>query len=120
MLLTLLTTHSMSCIPDRHRIPRDKDRRRRLTDLEKEEIKGKYIPYITSYNMLAREYNVSKRLIMFIINPEKKAINSEQFKERRKDGRYYNREKHTKAVRSLRAYKREVLNLPYYPNKGPN
>lgn len=39
----------------------------KLNDKEISEIRKKYIPYVYSYNMLAREYNVSKSEIIQII-----------------------------------------------------
>lgn len=50
----------------------------------------------------------SPRLISFVLFPERLSHNTALFKERRKDGRYYNRAKHTKAMRDLRRYKQRL------------
>ena len=63
-----------------------------------------------SYNQLANLYGVSKRLIIFYCNPDSLKKTKDDFAERRKDGRYYNRDKHREAVSSLRNYKKN-LNL---------
>jgi hypothetical protein len=60
--------------------------------------------------MLAREFGVSKRMIQFIVNPQSHERAKEQYKERRKDGRYYNKKKHTKSIRKLRAKKNRLFN----------
>ena len=85
------------------------DRRVKLTDEERIEIADAYKSGGTSYNKLAVEYGVSKRLIMFIVNPDKYEVTKKQFAERQKDGRYYDREKHNKAVKKHRDYKKELF-----------
>lgn len=54
---------------------------------------------------IAREYEdkCSRRTIGFIINPEQKKRVAEAFKERRKDGRYYDRDKQREYMRKHRA-----------------
>lgn len=70
------------------KLPKQYDRRIKLTDQQRDEIKEKYVSGIQSQRALAREYKVSRRLISFIVNPDKYEISKEQLKERRKDGRY--------------------------------
>ena len=82
------------------------DRRVRLTPEERAlliEDKGKL-----SQRQAARKYGVSKRLVQFIWNPEMHERIKAQYKERRKDGRYYKKEKHTLAMRTHRRYKRKL------------
>ena len=85
------------------------DRRVKLTDEERIEIADTYKSGGTSYNKLAVEYGVSKRLIMFIVNPDKYEVTKKQFAERQKGGRYYDREKHRMAVKKHRDYKKELF-----------
>ena len=66
----------------------NKDRRVKLSDTQRESIRIEYANGDTSYNKLANKYNVSKRLIIFVVNPDKAKIAREQFKQRRLDGRY--------------------------------
>jgi hypothetical protein len=61
-----------------------------------------------SYNKLAKEFKVSKRLVYFICNPDKLREHRERHKELRKDGRYYDREKHREAIKSTRRYKQKL------------
>src|SRR6056297_1864771 len=91
-------------------IPRKHDKRVKLTYKQKESIKEEYREGNISQRKLAQKYNVSRRLIQFIIDPSKEKRNKELFKERRKDGRYYKKEKHTGQIRVHRQYKQE-LNL---------
>ena len=70
------------------KLPKKYDRRIKLTDQQREEIKAKYATGLYSQYNLADEYHVSRRTISFILNPDKYEISKEQFRERRKDGRY--------------------------------
>jgi len=94
---------------DTIRLPYNADRRRKITAEVKERIRKEYIPYIVSLRFLASKYSISKRAVQFILNPEAEKKCKEQFKERRKDGRYYNSEANTKAARSIRKYKKEIF-----------
>ncbi len=96
---------------DKKKLPKGFDDRVKLTLKQKEEIRIKYKPFIYSYNILAEEYGVSKKLIILICNPDILEKHKRLYKERRKDGRYYNREKHTKAIRKLREKKKLLIKL---------
>lgn len=84
------------------------DRRRKLTDEQKEEIKK---DTTTSCNKLAKQYGVTKRTIQFIRNPEslKECIKRRQ--ERGGSKIYYNREQHTKQMREFRKRKQQIYIL---------
>jgi transposase-like protein len=86
------------------------DKRVKISAEIKEDIRNLYATGLHSYNSLAKLYNVSKKTIYYIIKPENYEIAKEKSKERRKDGRYYNREKHTEYVRKHRRYKNELHN----------
>ena len=64
------------------------DRRVKLTDNEREEIKYLYKTSVHSQRKLASMFNVSRSLIAMVLNPERLQRARELFKERRKDGRY--------------------------------
>lgn len=86
------------------------DRRTKLLPCQKERIFQMYnIEGGHSQRELAQMFRVSRRTIQFIVDPEKRKRNSDQFKERRKDGRYYDKEKHKKAMRTHRKHKNEIL-----------
>ena len=53
-----------------------------------------------------------------IINPERLARVKQLSVERRKDGRYYNKEKHRLAIKNTRAYKQKHKNLLQNPDAG--
>ena len=91
-------------------IPKKYDKRVKLSDKDKKAIREEYKTEDISQRKLALKYNVSRRLIQFILDPEKEKRNKELFKERRKDGRYYKKEKHTEQIRVHRQYKQQ-LNL---------
>lgn len=87
----------------------EQDRRRRLTDDQKSEIRKKYESGLYSQRALAREYNVSRRTIQFTVDAEKYSRARQQFKDRRKDGRYkYSKEEWAAVMKEHRHYKQEL------------
>ena len=71
------------------------DRRQKLTPFQKAEIFHRYMTEAVSQRQLAREYGVSRRLITFIVNPER------VYK--------YDRKKHTENIRNHRRYKQRLF-----------
>lgn len=51
------------------KLSREQDRRVKLTEAQREEIKEKHSTGLHSQRALAREYNVSRRLISFVLFP---------------------------------------------------
>lgn len=84
------------------------DKRVKLSDADRENIKSDYKSGDISIRGLERKYGVSRRLIQFILFPERAEKAKKDYAERRKDGRYYDKDKHTKAVREHRNYKNEL------------
>lgn len=89
------------------------DRRFKLTDDDRQTIRDRYFnvheaerPTMTS---LANEYGVDRRLIQFILFPERAERHKELAKERRKDGRYYDKERERVYKQNHRDYKRELI-----------
>ena len=92
------------------KLPRQYDRRVKLSDEQRKEIIIKYNKGTYTYKQLAKEYNVSLRLISFVINPDQYEIAKAQYNERRKDGRYkLSPEYYARAYNNLKAYKRKLL-----------
>jgi hypothetical protein len=82
------------------------DRRVKITPEKREDIL--YDKEKMSQRACARKYGISRRMVQFIWYPEKLAEAKKLYKERRKDGRYYKKEKHTKAIREHRARKQRL------------
>ena len=61
-------------------------------------------------NQLARMFKVNKRSIQFICYPERAERNRQLREDRGGSKKYYNREKHTEAIKSLRDYKKQIFN----------
>lgn len=88
------------------KLSKSQDRRIKLTDEQREEIRQKYSTGLYSQRALAREYKVSRRLISFVLDDEKYKKCKEQLKERRADGRYKpDKEEWAKTIREHRHYK---------------
>ena len=87
-------------------VPKNYDRRIKLTPEQRAEIAA---DTELSQRALARKYGVSRRLVTFIQHPERYETCKAQFRERRKNGRYYDRQQNTQAVKSNRRYKRALV-----------
>ncbi len=93
---------------DHLRVNRENDRRVKITEENKEEIKEMYKQGI-SIREITRNFNFSRRSIQLILFPERLEKQKEDYKLRRLDGRYYNKEKHRKAMKKHRDYKKKLL-----------
>jgi hypothetical protein len=62
-----------------------------------------------SYNTIANRFKVSKRLIIFICNPDALKRNILLRKARGGSKIYYDREKHNEAMKKHRSYKQELF-----------
>jgi transposase len=88
-------------------IPQSYDKRRKLSEEDKIDIRSMSRKGY-SQRELARMYNVSRRLIQFVINPQSLEENKERRKERGGSAQYYDKETHTLAVRKHRNYKKDL------------
>lgn len=90
------------------RLPPELDRRRKLSDEQKDEISHKYATGAYSLNGLAKEYRVSKKTVLLIVNPESKRKSDERIKDHWRD--YVpSKEERNAIMREHRAYKHKVL-----------
>lgn len=83
------------------------DRRKRLNTEQREEIKKLYGTGYYSLNDLAKQFNVSKKTILLIVNKDSaekaKEYRKEHWKEWQRKG-----EEHAEAIRNTRRYKQEL------------
>ena len=91
------------------KLPPTLDRRRKLSDGDRREIIRLYHEEGWAVRKIARHFadKCSRRLIQFVIDPERLKTANAHFKLRRVDGRYYDGEKHTAAMRSTRKHRKE-------------
>ncbi len=90
-------------------IPKNKDRRIKLTKSQKEEIYNLYNLYgAYSQRELAAMYEVSRRLITFIIDPSKLEQCLQRREERGGSKQYYCKEKRRLHMKSHRSYKQQL------------
>lgn len=90
------------------KIPESKDRRRKLTSEDKDNIREMYQTKEYSQRALAAIFNVSRRTIQFTISPEKRIENYQQRVANGGSMQYYNKESHTISIRECRRYKNEL------------
>ena len=83
------------------------DRRKKLTDKQREEIKNLYGTGHYSLNDLAKRFVVSKKTILLIVNSDSaeraKQYRKEHWKEWQRTG-----EEHNKAIKKTRKYKQSL------------
>lgn len=89
------------------KLPPELDRRRKLTDEQKDEIKHKYDTGCYSLSGLAKEYSVSKKTVLLIVNPESKRKSDQRIKEHWKDYAP-NREEQNAIAKEHRHYKHKL------------
>ena len=89
------------------RLSQEQDRRRKLTEEQKEEIRQLYAAGKGSWKALADRYHVSKSTIGIIVNPNRAAKVQDRIREHWRD--YADQEKHTTAIRNTRRYKQELF-----------
>ena len=91
------------------KIPTKLKKSAKLSQEDKERIRYRYLKVGgVSQRELAREYNVSRRLIVFCIYPERQEANYRKRVENGGSKQYYDKDKHTKAMRKHRRYKQEL------------
>ena len=83
------------------------DRRKRLTDEQREEIKKLYGTGSYSLNGLAKKFNVSKKTILLIVNKDSAERAKQYRKEHWKDWHRTGKE-HNEAMKSTRRYKYQL------------
>jgi transposase len=88
------------------------DRRTKLLPCQKEMVLY-YREQGLSQRELARKFNVSRRLITYIIDPKKSARNLECRAERGGHKAYYDREKNNEYMKNHRSYKYNTLKVTH-------
>ena len=89
------------------KLPQTKDRRRKLTDEQKEEIRLIYAEGKIGTRPLAKQFGVSRSLIQIIINPDRAEAIKQRNREHWRDYRP-NKEEWAKTIKEHRRYKQEL------------
>lgn len=85
------------------------DKRIKLLPCQKEMVSWLYINKNSSITSLGKLFHVNKRLIQFILFPERKAKNLADRQERGGTKIYYNKEKNTSYMKKHRRRKHTIL-----------
>lgn len=83
------------------------DRRKKLTERQREEIKELYATGLYSLNSLAKRFEVSKKTILLIVNEESAARAKQYRKDHWKEWQRFGDE-HNKAIQNTRKYKQSL------------
>lgn len=89
------------------KLSREQDRRVKLTDKQREEIKELYGTGFYSLNDLAKKFECSKKTILLIVNKDSAEKAKQYRKEHWKDWQRKGKE-HNKAIKNTRRYKNEL------------
>lgn len=89
------------------KLSKAQDRRRKLTDEQKEEIKRLYATGLVGQRPLAKQFGVSRSLIQIIVNPEIAEKKKQRIKDHWKDYRP-TKEEWAATIREHRRYKQEL------------
>jgi transposase len=89
-------------------IQKEHDKRIKLTPEDKELIKHLYETTDTSQRKLASQFGVSRRLITFILDPEKQKANLQAREARGGSKQYYNKEIHAETMKAHRRHKKAL------------
>lgn len=100
----------MSKLIEEFRIGKANDRRRKLTEEQKEEIRALKDTGLSKKEVAVR-YGCDRRTIDFIWNPEKLQRNIQLRQENGGSSAYYDKEKHRQYMQKYRNHKREILGL---------
>jgi len=92
------------------KLPKGKDRRVKITEAMKLDIVDKMKHWWTQ--LATAEFHwISRTAVRFIMDPEALRRAKEAHRERRKDWRYYDREKHRISVRWTRSHRKENISI---------
>lgn len=82
------------------------DRRRKISEQDKDKIRQEYAKGFGSWNSLAKKYGVSKKTIGLIVNENLARKSKQRIKDHWKD--YIDRKQLTDCVKNLRRYKQDL------------
>ena len=97
----------MPYVSEKIKLSETQDRRRKLTDAQKEEIRQIYAKGGIGAGTLAKQYGVSKSTVQIIVNPERAAKVKQRNKEHWRDYRPSN-EDWAAIIREHRHYKQNL------------
>lgn len=89
-------------------LPKELNRRVKLLDSDKAQIKKIYKSGLCSIGEIARKYGVSKRAIQFVLFPDRAERNKQLRAERGGSKRYYDKERNRIAQKDTRNYKQQI------------
>jgi len=88
------------------------DGRRKIHPSRHREVK-KYYKEVKSTRKTAEHFGISRRLVMFILHPERLKALQDHNRATEHWKKYYDTDKRREYMRKYRAKKREVFNIPY-------
>lgn len=100
---------NMTCIADKHLIPKQLKKTTKYTNKDRNNVHFLYSNGMSIHG-ISREIPMSRRMVQFILFPERAELAKKNFASRQKDGRYkYTTAEQTKKVRECRQRKMQIL-----------
>ena len=100
----------MTCLADKYLIPKELKKTTRFTDEQRANVKILYEKG-NSIRSISRDIPMSRRMVQFILFPERALLAKTNFAIRQKDGRYkYPTKQQSEMVQRVRSRKRLILN----------
>ena len=97
----------MSHKADKYKLPESLDRRRKLPEDTKDEIRERYQMGGETYRSLAEEYGISHGMVGIIVNPKRAAAVKKRISDNWKAN--YDKDAHREAMQKTRAYKQKLI-----------
>ena len=99
----------MTCLADKHLIPREMKKTTKYTETDRINVRL-YYKHGMSINAISREIPMSKRMVQFILFPERAALAKKNYAKRQKTGIYrYPTAIQSAMVQKVRQRKRAIL-----------
>lgn len=99
----------MTTIVDKYLLPKDLKKTTKYTDEQREQVK-QWHKEGKSIHSIAKDIPMSRRMVQFILFPERAVLAKKNFAKRQKDGRYrYETQKQSAMVKEVRTRKRTLL-----------
>lgn len=97
------------CLADKYLIPKELKKTTRYNDDQRANVKSLYQEGL-SIRSISREIPMSRRMVQFILFPERALLAKHNFAIRQKEGRYrYSTKIQSKLVQQVRSRKRQML-----------
>jgi hypothetical protein len=99
----------MTLVVDKYLIPKALKKTTKYTDEDRDKVKALHKQGISIHG-ISKQIPMSRRMVQFILYPERAELAKKNFAKRQKDGRYrYTTQKQSDMVKACRQRKKEII-----------